>query len=286
MKKRKPNQYKSQILDHSLLGLKNEYDYLQMHHYSYAKKKANDFKWVEDMATYIYQDGGVSQEEIAKIKLNADFYNGRGDHAVNHLVDSYANSNIAVEGLEYNLDDIQHHDIISNIAKAMVGEQQKRPLNPVAIDTSTQSSNDRKRKRLELYQEYIQQRIVAPLKDKILQQYMMEHQITDPYQLTPDEQKQMEAEVAQRQQHNTPEEIDDYMRKNYKGASERQAQELINFLMEELDIKFLTDQNFKTMMYAGKQIYRIGVRNHEPFLEVCNPIGFSYQKSPEKFFLS
>jgi hypothetical protein len=56
------------------------------------------------------------------------------------------------KGYSGGYENIQHYPVIDQIAKALVGEQQLRPLTPIAVDSSEQAMNSRKRKRLGLMQ--------------------------------------------------------------------------------------------------------------------------------------
>ena len=79
------------------------------------------------------------------------------------------------EGIIGGYQDIPHHPIIDQVAKAMVGEQQLRPLNPIAFDSSGYNLNDRKRKRLELFQNYLSEKFIQPIMEQVSQQYMQEN---------------------------------------------------------------------------------------------------------------
>ena len=263
-----------------------EHNYIKAHRVSYAKKKAHNFKWVENMSDYYYQyHTGCNSEEMERLNMNYNLYNGRGQEAMQNMAMAYSNSDLEVEGIDMGFENIQHHDIISSVAKAMVGEQHKRPLSPMAIDSSPRVLNQRKRKRTQMYQAYLQETIIAPQNEELAQRYLQENGITDPYKLSPEQQQQMQADLQQRAKAATPKEIQDFMRNDYKAVSENQAQQLIDYLMRELDVKFLTDENFKHMIISGKQIYRIGVRHNEPFLEICNAKGFSYGSASNSLFI-
>ena len=246
---------------------------------SYSKKKANDFEWVERMADYYdfyYNNHYRDDERIKNMKLNYALYNGRGEDAFKSYQPGWGTDVVSELGFDGGFEHVQHFDIISHIAKAMVGEQRKRPLKPVVVDTSGYALNNRKRKHLELLQGYLSEQYIAPIQEQVTQQYLQEMGITDIYSLEPEQQQQMQQEIGQRTQQMTPKEIHEYMRKDYKAPSERQAQRLMDYLLKELDIKFITDENFKHLVIAGEEIYHIGERHDEPTLKICNPIGFTW----------
>lgn len=262
------------------------------HRLSYAKKKSNDFRWVEEMADYydFYYSQNYHEERRKRLKINYDLYNGRAPD-LNDYADKYHNHNYSYTGenghheVVVGYENIEHHPIIDQVAKAMVGEQRKRPLNPVAKDISRYSTNQRKRKKLELLQEYIQSSIVGPIEQQIQQNYFKENGIEDPYSLDAEQQQQMQADIASRIEAKTPSEIKTYMMKDYKSPSEVQAQRIIDYLMQELKIKDLTDEGFKHAIITAMEVYKVGIRNQKPYVDLVNPDGFNYYGSPNSTYI-
>ncbi len=56
-------------------------------------------------------------------------------------------------------------------------------------------------------------------------------------------------------------------------------------MTKELRVKWTTDEGFKHAVITGEEIYHIGVRHNEPFLELVNPMGFTYSAAPNTFFI-
>lgn len=254
---------------------------------TWAQKKAYDFKWAEDWADYLDCFDGVytDLEKYKRLSLNYDLYNGRGESAMRSFSGSTGNMHLAEEGFDLGFEDVQHHDIQSQVAKGMVGEQRKRPLKPIAIDGSGAALNQRKRKELELRQEYLESTIIAPMQQQIVMSYMQENGITDVHSLSPEEQQQMNADVAQRKEVMTPPEIKKYMRTNYKTASETQAQKLIDYIMVNYNVKWKTDENFKHAIITGAEVYKTGVLHNDIQFEIVNYKGFTYSASPNTHFI-
>jgi len=240
---------------------------------SYAKKKAYDFKWAEKCADFYdnYYNQYYDQERIQRLKENYNLYNGKG--TIKFSEDF--GYNIQDEGFDPSYADAQHHNIIDQIAKTMVGEQQRRNLTPIAIDSSNYATNIRKVERNRLYQRYIQEKLIAPIEQKALQEVMQQLGIEDVYSLNPDEQMEFSKMVKEQAAAMTPEEIDRYMRNDYKSPSEIQAQKLVDYLMSEYDLKYLTDEGFKHAIITGEEIYYVGVRHNNPHVELVNPLGFT-----------
>lgn len=252
---------------------------------SYAKKKAHDFRWAEQVADFYdkYYGGYCDMKRLKRLKINYNLYNGRGEQAMDEYKQDY-HSELEMEGLG-GFDDIQYHPVIDQVAKAMVGEMQRRPLKPIAIDSSGYTMNLRKMKRNEMFQSYIQQQILDPIRAQAFQSVMQRLGIQDPYALSPEEQQEMNFMVQEQAQSMTPSEIDNYMRKDYKSPTEMQAQKLVDFMMGDLDIKFVTDQGFKHAIISGEEIYYVSVRHGMPYLELVNPMGFTTSAANNTHFI-
>ena len=254
---------------------------------SWKQKKANDFEWAKQCVDYVdslylpYRD----RNRLKRLQMNYDLYNGHGEKAMMDYGKSENERILAEEGIMSGYEGVQHHPIIDQIAKALVGEQQLRPFDAIAFDSSGYTLNDKKRKKLALYQDHIQQTIVEPMKAQVTQQYMMEMGIKDPYSLSPEQQQEFSKEVDQRIKFSTPKEIEDYMRKDYKSPQEIQAQKLLDFLLDYLDLKFTTDEGFKHAVITGEEIYRVGIRHNMPFVELVDPMGFYNISRPNSFFI-
>jgi len=253
---------------------------------SWSQKKANSFRWVEDWVDFYDAASGPSDDKtIEKYKLNYDLYNGRAKtHNYSNMCSSEELTEMGI-GMDADLSNIRHHPIIDNIAKAIVGEQKKRPLQPIAIDTSREAFNNRRRKKLELLQGYLKNKIIAPIQERITQGYMQEYGIQDPYSLSPEEQKEMQQQIQQRVQFETPEEIHDFMQKNYRVPSEIQGQKIIDYVIKEQDVKFKTDEMFKHAVITGRELYHVDIRHGNPYLEMVNPCGFEYGASDDSLFV-
>lgn len=253
---------------------------------SWAKKKARNFEWAERTADFydFYYGYYYDSERLARLKINYNLYNGRGEEAMGAYRPEFDND-LMDEGIISGYDDIQYHPLIDQIAKAMVGEQQRRPLKPMAIDSSGYSMNFRKMHRNKLFQNYLEQTYLAPARQQAFQTVMRKLGITDPYSMNPDEQMEFSGMVEKEFKAMTPEEIEDYMRKDYKSPPEMQAQKLVDWLMSHFDLKYLTDQGFKHGIISGEEIYYCGVRHNMPHVELVNPMGFMCSGSRNTHFI-
>ncbi len=251
---------------------------------TWLKKKANNFRYAEVVAEYLdnISNGEITEEKRAKYKINYDLYNGRADMSSLGGANGYI---LDDEEISVGYENITHHDIISQVAKAMVGDQRKRLLYPTVIDSSSHTMNMRKERKMELIQDFFEQTVYEPIRQQITERYFLENGIQDPYSLTIEQQQQAQSDIETRVKAMSPTSIEQYMSKQYKTPYEIQAQKLLNYLMDNLHIKFKTDEGFKHAVITGMEVYRMGIENRNPIFELCNPIGFNYGSSSDKIFI-
>lgn len=253
---------------------------------SWSKKKAYDFKWVEQVADFydFYNGTYRDHEYIKKLKQNYNLFAGRGEEAMEAYHLDYG-SDLALEGLRGGFDAIQHYPVINQIARAMVGEQQRRPLSAVAVDSSKYNMNIRKLKRNQLMQGFLQETILGPIQQEAFQIVMQKTGMSDPYMMNPEQQKEFQSMLDKQIQSMTPDEIENYMRKDYKSPSEMMSQRLLDFLIQDLNVKYLTDEAFKHLVVGGKEVVRIYVSHGKVKMDVINPMEFDYASSSNTHFI-
>lgn len=261
--------------DKDLLGIPLGDMSIKSHKLSYEDKKAKNWEWLKEWIDY-YADGSYSygeQIDVEKTMLNYRLWNGRGVYKTD--VSSPFNSReLEEEGYFFNGDDIPHFDILIPIGKSLHGQQQMTALKPIVTDSSAHNVNFKKKKKLELYQQWIQETKVKPLQDRAFQEWLQENNITDPSQLVPELQEKMQQEVEQRVQSMQPSDIERYMSKDYKSPRETLLQQITDFVLRRDKIKYWTDENFKHMLISGVQLYETGIKHNKSFFRILNPIGY------------
>lgn len=262
----------------------NKHVYDELERITFTKKKSNDWKWLEEVCNYKDINYSINQKLRDKLDLNYRLYNARG------IRPSYNMSNIdsrilKEEGyLNYN-EEILHYDILIPILKSMLGQQQLTSLKPMAIDSSAKNVNLKKKKRLELRKQWLQETIIKPIRNEAYQQWMLENNIQDQYQLSPEQQQEMNSQVDERAKILTPEDIEYYMSNEYKSPSEMQLQQLVDFLMNRDKIKYWTDENFKHLMIAGAEVYDTYIRNNRSYFKIVNYKNFYGEGSDNAHFI-
>ncbi len=256
------------------LGVPISHASIKRHKTSYEQKKSNDWAWLKEWIDYFCNSVHLDSEEIEKILLNYRLYNGRGVYKTQ--VDSpMMSKDLEEEGYYFNSEDIPHFDIITPIAKSLYGQQQLMPFKPIVTDSSFNNVNSRKKKRIELFQEYINETIINPTREQAMQEWLLENQIEDINMLPPDMQEQAQSQIQGKSQAMMPEDIDRYMASDYKSPRETQLQQITEFTIRRDKLKFWTDENFKHLLISGGQFYETCIRHKKAFTRICNPIGYT-----------
>lgn len=251
---------------------------------STKKKQASDFKYIKDKAQKLISLGQdpIIQERNKRWAINYRLHKGLGITEVSDLYYGMPNQELYKNSTETFI----YNDIISPVSKGILGEQQGRPLNAVVIDNSQFSAQFRKREKQSKLKNIFAAKYYTPIQVAETQKYFIENGITDPYSLDPEQRKQMEADLGQRIQQATPEEVKKELSSVNKSPMETQGQQLLGYLMNKERIKFKTDVGFEHGLCTNLEAYRITERNGEPVLDNVQPIGLIYDMSPSSFFLT
>lgn len=247
---------------------------------SYAKKIANNFKRQKEiMDVYDFWYGDYRNSElIEKYLLNYDLFNGRLDVS---LYDDPVCFNIGSTEVKFSYNSITHYPLISQVAKALHGEMISRPFKPMAKDLGTTSQTLRTKKWNEMIREFIMSDIINPIKDELTHMFLQQQGVTDALQLPPEVVQQMEAQINQQIQARTPAEILEFVENDYKSPTLRQAQRLVDYFVQHLDIKYKQEEGFKHAIITGVEAYYVGERAGEPVFELCNPLYLSWGGSKD-----
>lgn len=238
-------------------------------------KRSNDFRRQKEYMQVIDGYYGMYRDEnkIEKYNINYDLFNGRLDV---DLYDDPLKVKMGKEDVILEQNTIIHYPFISQIARAMHGEQKIRPFVPIAKDIGPRGMSMRKKKMNELIKEMMNANIIAPLREKIYTSWLQENGVTDPRQMPPEMQQQMQADIQNRTQARTPQEIMDFMENEFSSPTERAAQQMIDFLKDFCDIKYKQDEGFKNAIITGEEIYYVGDRNGDVVFDVVNPKYFTW----------
>jgi hypothetical protein len=217
-------------------------------------------------------------DENKKFNINYELFNGRLDTS---LYEDPIAFNIAGESVKLGHQVIHHYPVTSQVAHAMWGEMINRPFRPTAKHVGASAQNLRRKAWNEQIRELLNARAIQPMREQITKSYLQQLQVADPRTLTPEQIQQVQADVARRVQEKTPKEVLDFMENDFQTPTEKQAQQLLEHLLQSMNIKYLQDEGFKHAIITGREVYYIGDAHGEPVLELLNPKYFTCSGSSE-----
>lgn len=214
---------------------------------------------------------GIS--EYRRMKINYDLFN----NIINKSDFEHICSPFGKEVGELPAD-FTNKDIISGKIKALLGMEMKRPFSWKVVATNEEATTRIEQAETDMLKDFVISSIMGPIRTEIEQQYQEEIQGRE---LTPDEQRSIQQQIAQELQTRTPYEIKKYMAREHQDPSEILAQQILEYLIEKQDIRMKFNKAWKHGLIAGREIFWVGIVNGEPVIKVINPLRFDYDKSPD-----
>lgn len=147
----------------------------------------------------------------------------------------------------------QDYNIIRPKIDLLIGEETKRPFNFRVCRTSDAAASEMQEKAKQMLLDYIQASIMA--------------------QMGPEEQARYEQALASGEIQ-TPEQIQEYLTKDYKDVAEITAYHTLNYLKQSLNIDHEFVKTWKDGLISGEEVIYVGIRNGEPCLDRVNPKEF------------
>ena len=218
------------------------------------------------------------EERIKKHKINYDLFNGRLDVS---LYDDNACYTIMGEEVTLNNKAITHYPLISQVAHAKLGEMISMPFIMSIKDQTPLKESFEQREYKKLIEQYIQLKFIAPaqkmVEDKVAQ-LVPQEQIQA---FSPEELQQLQGQVQQEVRAMNPEEIYEYMENDYRTPISKHAQEVTDYLIDQLDIKQKQDEGAKHAIITGEEYYLVDIHNDELTFDTLLPASVSYGGSVE-----
>lgn len=220
-------------------------------------------KWQEDCVNYIIGEGnatsgGNGKSYYGELQTYYNLYNSIFDEKD---FKSITNPFKVEDGFPATPHDF---NIVRPKIDLLIGEETKRPLNFRVIRTSQEATSEMQEKEKQMILQYIEAAITARMSPEEAQQFQQQIQ---------------SGEIM------PPEAIAKYMDKDYKDIVENTAYHTLTYLREKLDLDNEFIKGWKDGLISGREIYYVGVLNAEPYAERVNPIGFSYDNSPDLEFI-
>ncbi len=231
---------------------------------SYSEKVANDFKWVRDSmdSLMLFHSSQMESSEKGKSeyqkKLSSyQLYNNQ----LNQTDFEEECNPLGIEVGQFK-DSIQPYNKTYNKVQVLLGEELRRPFKYKSVLVNSEGIRSK-----------------LAYRDHLLHSYVSEFAQKN-VQVALGQIKDEEAQAAL-QKLMDPQTINRYMNTTYLESREILAAKILAYLTKKLSLKDLKNDAFKHALISGEEIVYVGELDNEPHLEIVNPLGFFYHKSPE-----
>jgi len=215
-------------------------------------------KWCEQMLDAIVGSTGhlssIESGHRAKDIRNYDVYNGRFDREdYKYLTEQYGYSYPAR---------LVNYPIVQPKIDLLLGEDLHRPLDTKVVTINQEAINRKEDHK------------VTMVMNKLLEEVK-------------EEMKNLGMETnTEGQEIPIPDDIDTFMRYNYRESIEESVQDGLEFLTNRYKIKNRFKEGFRDLLITGKECYRIEIKDGDPQVRRVDPRSFSYDLSSETDDLS
>ena len=250
---------------------------------SYAEKNANDKQWYRERIDRIDAEGTNNLyneidevSEFKRKKVNYDLIN----NILNTADFEYVCKPFGAEAGELPAQMI-NRDIMSSRIKAIEGLEAKRPFKWKAIAINKEATSRREEEEFGRIREFVIGQILAPIREEIELKYQEQLQGG----ISSEQQDEIKQQIKQEFEAQTPEQVKKYMQRDHQDPAEVLANQLLNKVIVEDDIKRKFSQGLKHGLISAEEIYYVGIQGGKPILRNVNPLRFNYDKSPEEEFI-
>lgn len=221
------------------------------------------------------KQGGVS--EYRRMRVNYDLFNNRINKAdFEHVCSPFGKEMGELPA------DFTNKDILSGKVKSLIGMEMKRPFSWKVVATNEEATTRREQHEFGLLKEHVINSIMQPIRVELEQKYAAE---TQGKELSPDEARKIQEQIAQEMKAMTPDEVKRYMERDHQDPAEALSHQILNFLIQKQDIRMKFNKAWKHGLISGREIFWIGAVNGEPTLQVVNPLRFDYDKNPDTDYI-
>lgn len=228
---------------------------------SYKEKMKDDFKWAKDTIDSLLTD--AINTEIDGRHYNRKLANYQLYNNILNQEDFERECNpLGLEVGQFK-DTIQPYNKTYNKIQVLLGEELRRPFDYRVTVTDDEGI----RSKLLLRNEMLFNTILQKVENTIAGMGMMFETDVDPSMLV--------------------EEKDMAMVKNLSFLSKKEvaANKLLKYLTKALNLKDIKNDAFKHGLISGEEFVYIGAENGNPKIEVLNPLGVFYHRSPEQKYI-
>jgi hypothetical protein len=250
-----------------------------------AQKNANDKKWYKDQANLLdrhsFTESGFfgvgDTTPFKKKKVNYDLFNNIIN--VNDL--AYVCKPYG-EGIGELPATFANRDIVSGKIKVLLGMEMKMPFSWKVVAVNEEATTRKEQQEAGMIRDYVTSEIMKPLRISIEKQLREQ---SKGKKLTPDEEQQLQQEIASELEAKTPDEVRIYMEREHQDPAEALSRQLLEYLTIEKRLNHKFNKGWKHSCIGGEEIYWVGIRNGEPDMVPVNTLYFDYDKSDDLDFI-
>lgn len=254
-----------------------------------AQRNANDKKWFKDQlgsldkisfargSLFGQNATSTGMNEYRTMKINYDLFNG----IINTTDFEKVCYPFGREAGDMPAD-FTNKDIISGKVKALLGMEMKRPFSWKVVAVNPEATSRKEQAEMGYIKEYVTNSIIAPIREELEMKYAQEQQ---GKQLTPEEQDRIQQQVSQELQAMTPPEVKKYMEREHQDPAEAMAHQILEYLIQEQDIKMKFNKGWKHALISGREVFWTGIVNGKPALKLVNPMRFDYDRAAEADYI-
>lgn len=233
---------------------------------SYREKIKDDYQWCKDVMDNLLLDyaGDMSiinayQSDYDRKLSNYQLYN----NFLNQKDFERECNPLGIEVGQFK-DEIQPYNKTYNKIQVLLGEELRRPFNHKVVLVNPDGIKSKLLHRDDLLRNFVYSKIQGVLEEF---QLAPEEPLFDPSTLI------------------DPSELESYMATKYLPSKEITGAKILAYLTKKLSLKDLKNDAFKHGLISGEEFVYIGKQNDEPVVEILNPLGVFYHKSPETKYI-
>lgn len=244
-------------------------------------KNANDKQWYKDQSDLLDNHsfaenhfigfGGVT--EYKRKKVNYDLFN----NIINLQDFEYVCKPFGAESGELPAN-LTNRDIVSGKLKVLLGMEMKMPFSWKVVAVNEEATTRKEQEEFSRIRDFVNNEVMRPIRASIEKETLEQ---TKGRELTPDEQTQLQQQIAEQTQAQTPDEVRRYMVRQHQDPAEVMGHQILEYLIQKERVNDKFNKGWKHSTISGEEIYWIGILNGEPSLKVINPLFFDYDKSPD-----
>lgn len=250
------------------------------HKLSQSEKDANDKEWykakIREVGSMLSSTsvGFGDINETKRKQVNYDLFNNKINLAdFDYVCKPYGSSDVGELPA-----DLTNRDIISGKIKTLLGMEMKRPFSWKVVAVNEEATTRKEQEEFGMFKDFVIQQIMTPIQQELQEQAAAEGKDRE---LTEDDKAQIQQRIAEELKAKTPKEIKKYMAREHQDPAEALAHQILEYLIQQEEIRTKFNKAFKHSLIAGEEFYYVGIQNGHPVLKVVNPIGFEYDKSPD-----